>query len=45
VAFGREFADELLFGSLRVLPARLTASGFRFHHLELAGALADVAAR
>jgi hypothetical protein len=30
LALGRQLADELLLGSLRVLPTRLMASGFRF---------------
>jgi uncharacterized protein (TIGR01777 family) len=40
LAFGRQLADELLLGSLRVLPARLTEAGYRFEHPSLAGALA-----
>ena len=30
LALGRQLADELLLGSLRVLPARLLGSGYRF---------------
>jgi hypothetical protein len=39
VAFGRELADELLLGGARVLPARLTESGFSFRDLTVDGAL------
>jgi hypothetical protein len=39
VALGHELADELLLGSLRVLPARLSATGYRFLDPTLAGAL------
>jgi uncharacterized protein (TIGR01777 family) len=40
VALGRQLVDELLLGSLRVLPRRLTDSGFRFRHPTLDTALA-----
>ena len=36
---GRELAHELLFSSQRVLPTRLEASGYRFRHPDLEGAL------
>ena len=39
LVLGRELATELLLGSLRVLPARLEASGYAFRHPELEGAL------
>jgi uncharacterized protein len=39
IALGRQLADELLLGSLRVIPARLVESGYRFHDPSLAGAL------
>ncbi len=38
LAFG-ELADALLLSSQRVMPTRLQASGYRFQHPELAGAL------
>lgn len=41
VVLGRELADELL-GSQSVLPSRLAASGYRFAHPELDGALRHV---
>jgi len=41
LAFG-EMADELLLASTRVEPARLLATGFRFRHPELEGALRDL---
>jgi hypothetical protein len=41
LALGRQLADELLLGSLRVLPERLTGSGYRFHDPDLAGALEE----
>lgn len=37
--FGREFADLLLLASTRVVPKRLTESGFAFHHPEIDSAL------
>jgi uncharacterized protein (TIGR01777 family) len=37
---GRQLADELLFASQRVVPAALTAAGFRFAHPDLDDALA-----
>jgi uncharacterized protein (TIGR01777 family) len=37
--FGREMADSLLLTSQRVMPAVLMASGYRFEHPELRGAL------
>ncbi len=39
VALGRQLADELLLGSLRVLPARLAGTGFRFRDQTLEDAL------
>jgi uncharacterized protein (TIGR01777 family) len=36
---GRELADNLLFSGQRVLPAKLEASGYVFHHPTLDGAL------
>ncbi len=39
LVLGRELATELLLGSLRVLPARLEASGYAFRHPDLEGAL------
>jgi uncharacterized protein (TIGR01777 family) len=39
LALGRQLADELLLGSLRVVPARLLDAGYRFRHPALAGAL------
>jgi uncharacterized protein (TIGR01777 family) len=41
LALGRQLADELLLGSLRVLPARLTDAGYRFQDPSLEGALDD----
>jgi uncharacterized protein (TIGR01777 family) len=37
-----EMADELLFSSARVVPARLQASGYEFRHPTLAAALSDL---
>jgi uncharacterized protein len=37
-----EMADEMLLGGARVLPARLTSSGYRFRHSTLEGALRHV---
>ncbi len=45
LALGRQLADELLLGSLRVVPARLTDTGYRFQEPELEGALADAVRR
>jgi len=45
VALGRELADELLLGSLRVLPARLVDVGYRFRDPTLEGALVEAVAR
>ena len=42
---GSEMADEMLLAGQRVLPAKLTATGYRFRHTELAGALRDLLAR
>ena len=42
---GSEMADEMLLAGQRVLPAKLTATGYRFRHTELAGALHDLLAR
>lgn len=39
---GGDRADALLFDSMRVLPERLLASGYRFEHSDLASALADI---
>jgi uncharacterized protein (TIGR01777 family) len=41
-AFGGDFADELLLGGQRVLPAKALASGFVFRHRTLPGALAAI---
>jgi uncharacterized protein (TIGR01777 family) len=41
LALGRQLVDELLLGSLRVLPARLTESGFRFDDPTVDGALRE----
>lgn len=43
LAFG-EMADEMLLGGARVLPARLEASGFRFRHPTIEGALRHILA-
>lgn len=45
LALGRQLADELLLGSLRVLPARLTESGFRFEDPTLPDALREAIGR
>ncbi len=42
---GREMAHEMLLGGQRVLPRRLEASGYRFSHPSIDGALADLLAR
>lgn len=42
---GGAFADELLLGGQRVLPAKALASGFTFHHPRLAGAFAHLIPR
>jgi hypothetical protein len=42
MALGRQLADELVLGSLRVLPAKLTDGGYRFRHATLDGALATL---
>ena len=34
-----EMADDLLLSSARIEPARLLATGYKFHHPELEGAL------
>ncbi len=44
LAFG-EMADALLLSSQRVMPARLQASGYRFQHPELEGALRHLLGR
>lgn len=41
LAFG-DFADELLLGGQRVIPAKALATGFRFHHPQLETALAAI---
>jgi uncharacterized protein (TIGR01777 family) len=41
LALGRQLADELLLGSLRVLPARLVETGYQFHDPVLAAALEE----
>jgi uncharacterized protein (TIGR01777 family) len=41
LALGRQLADELLLGSLRVLPTRAVDAGYRFHDPELGGALEE----
>ena len=45
LALGRQLVDELLLGSLRVLPARLVESGFRFEDPTLDGALVEATRR
>jgi hypothetical protein len=45
LAFGRQLADELLLGSLRVLPARLLDAGFRFEDPDLESALHEATGR
>ena len=40
--YGRELADSLLLTSQRVVPSALEASGFRFVHPTLDGAIADL---
>lgn len=42
---GGAFADELLLGGQRVLPAKAIATGFRFDHPRLVGALAQMIPR
>jgi hypothetical protein len=42
LALGREMASELLLAGQRAVPARLEASGFKFRHPDLEGALAAV---
>ncbi|HET9731543.1 MAG TPA: TIGR01777 family oxidoreductase [Acidimicrobiales bacterium] len=42
LALGREMADETLLAGQRVLPSRLTSSGYRFAHPDLRGALGAV---
>lgn len=44
LAFG-EMADEMLLGGARVLPSRLLASGYKFRHENIEGALRHVLAR
>ena len=44
LALGREMADEMLLAGQRVVPSALEASGFRFEHPDLAGALRHVLA-
>ena len=41
----REFADELLLGGQRIVPAKALASGFVFHHPELGEALCAILGR
>lgn len=43
--FGQEMADALLFGSIRVLPAKLEAENFTFRHPTLRHALAELLGR
>jgi len=45
LALGRQFADELLLGSLRVLPARLAEAGFRFEDPDIESALHEAVGR
>jgi NAD dependent epimerase/dehydratase family enzyme len=45
LGLGRQLADELLLGSLRVLPARLIGAGYRFRDPVLEGALAEAIRR
>jgi len=45
LAYGRQLVDELMLASQRALPARLEASGYRFDHPDLPGALASVLAK
>jgi NAD dependent epimerase/dehydratase family enzyme len=40
LAMGREIADDITLASQRVLPRRLTDSGFSFSHPEIGDALA-----
>jgi uncharacterized protein (TIGR01777 family) len=42
VALGRDLADELLLGSLKVMPARLLETGYRFRDPDLGAALDGV---
>lgn len=42
LTLGRQAADELLLASARVIPGRLAASGFDFHHKTLPDALASI---
>lgn len=42
LALGRQLADELLLGGLRVMPARLLDSGYRFRDPTLGGALEEM---
>lgn len=44
LALGRQLADEALLGGQRVLPARLTAAGYRFAHPTIDAGLAAVLA-
>ncbi|GAB3205526.1 TIGR01777 family oxidoreductase [Marinactinospora thermotolerans] len=39
------FAEEAVLVSQRVVPERLTASGYSFHHPDIAGALSDIVGR
>src|SRR5262249_25158079 len=43
--FAGAFADELLIGGQKVLPAKAEDSGFQFRHTTLAGALATMLGR
>ena len=45
LALGKQFSDELLLGSLRVLPARLTESGFHFEDATVEVALREATRR
>ena len=43
--YGSELVDQLLLTSQRVVPGRLTASGYTFRHPDLDGALRAVLGR
>jgi uncharacterized protein len=45
IVFGREFVEEVLLASARVVPSRLLATGYRFEHPELEPALTDLLRR
>jgi len=45
LALGRELAAEMVLASQRVVPARLTTAGYRFHDVDLSQTLASVLSR